>query len=763
MKNKKILLSLVTLSLVGCNKQVEPIQPRIERINSDVTSTEITISRDVLEDKLLGGIIGHAIGLGTGWEFNIITGTVGSQNTPASNRPAWDEYIDLYQADWTEGPWLAMPNLLWAWCGGSIGSERYDAKHPEVARIYPFESARVSYDYCYVDDDYFIDYFNEYIFDNYGINVSSQQIYDAWMNCTIKDVGGGFGAMNNMQSTNFAPPYSGRLEYGNNWYWGTESWIENDILGINFPYMPVTSAYYADMFSQAQGASDTAELAKILAVAGSLMYQVNENYTFQEAFEDALEICGKDTREYDMYQFVKEKYNEQLAKESVGEVTRDEFGLLPWRECCLDIYNHRVDYSVTDNSMVAINAMFGFIAMGVIFGENDFTKTTIPVALAGLDGDCSTASIVGLLGTAYGYSNFPEDAKKFLNKDSRYINDINNFCAITQNYPTEETMGDIFDRSLKVTLGQIEANGGSYTDETVTIKQEPIIKQQAFIKNYDFTQPVKDNWEYTGDVNDISFNGVPYSHTGQYSLQIETENVNKFYQVVDNLEVGHEYKFSFYYTALPDTTLTVYAKGDAEYSNQFIDTLQNKSKFSKAELTFVADKTTMELGFKTFDGFSTYLVDDFRVQDMSMFNKHVFTYEAEKCRLTLGEFGSSSVSEMIVKDSNASNGKMIKLAQGDIFEIPLKGKNNVYTIRVHYNLPYSDMGSLEITLGGIRQSVLPVCPNGMDSKINIDTFMEFNISIESEGTYALQFLNYSFFNVFIDFVEVFDGILNRVM
>ena len=119
-----------------------------------------------------------------------------------------------------------------------------------------------------------------------------------------------------------------------------------------------------------------------------------------------------------------------------------------------------------------------YVAIGMLYGQGDFTRSIDIAARCGQDADCNPATVGGVLGVMLGYDNIPE----FWLKPLREI-EKENF----EN--TDMSLDKAYGWSLKHALGVIELAGGKTEGTDVTI---PLVepKPVAFEQNFKNTFPV---------------------------------------------------------------------------------------------------------------------------------------------------------------------------------------------------------------------------------------------------------------------------------
>ncbi len=107
-----------------------------------------------------------------------------------------------------------------------------------------------------------------------------------------------------------------------------------------------------------------------------------------------------------------------------------------------------------------IDAMINsaYVILGLLYGDGDFSRTIDIATRCGQDSDCNPASAAGILGTVIGYSNIPQEWIVPLQKAEDMT-----FAYIPY------TLNDTYKMSFNHALQVISSEGGSVTDDEVTI------------------------------------------------------------------------------------------------------------------------------------------------------------------------------------------------------------------------------------------------------------------------------------------------------
>lgn len=163
-----------------------------------------------------------------------------------------------------------------------------------------------------------------------------------------------------------------------------------------------------------------------------------------------------------------------------------------------------------------------YVLIGLLYGQGDFDKTMDISMRCGQDSDCNPATAAGILGTMLGYSKIPE---KWM-KSVREVEDMN-FAY------TDISLNKTYDMSLRQALEVIRLNGGTVTDNDVTIKyQQPeaVRLEQSFPNHYptnrlslhqDLNQPVTINFSGKGIVASYSLSSTNEDYVAEVEVTID--------------------------------------------------------------------------------------------------------------------------------------------------------------------------------------------------------------------------------------------------
>jgi hypothetical protein len=102
-----------------------------------------------------------------------------------------------------------------------------------------------------------------------------------------------------------------------------------------------------------------------------------------------------------------------------------------------------------------------YIALGLLYGKEDFVKTIEIATRAGQDSDCNPSNAAGILGVMLGYEAIPMGWKAGIEKIQ---NEKFNF--------TNYSFNDIVDSTLVRAIKMVERNGGRSDGERLFVKQQ---------------------------------------------------------------------------------------------------------------------------------------------------------------------------------------------------------------------------------------------------------------------------------------------------
>lgn len=141
-----------------------------------------------------------------------------------------------------------------------------------------------------------------------------------------------------------------------------------------------------------------------------------------------------------------------------------------------------------------------YVAIGMLYGNGDFTRSVDIATRCGQDADCNPATVGGVLGVMLGYDKIPD----FWLKPLQEIENDN-----FEN--TEVSLAKAYTWSFNHALAMIEKQGGKTTGEEVTIplsKPVPVAFEQNFEKTF-LVERSKVDKSFTDEIT-LEFTGNGY-------------------------------------------------------------------------------------------------------------------------------------------------------------------------------------------------------------------------------------------------------------
>ena len=742
-----------------------------EGANTRDYSSVKTLTTTEIKNKVLGGWLGHVYGLGSGFEYVIARNKEGTYlygNADTQNATSGDATISYTGTAGTikglyfDNSIIGLDDTYFesggAVCTGSLGSNK---THGHLA---PISEPRVIQGNVFSDDDINVDVLNQFIFRDYGPLLSNSDLTNAWNFYDVVDLGGGKYAQQVIDS-GYIAPFTGTAQYGNEAYWNTEGWIENETLGFLFPYMYESCASYADMFTHLQSDGDTCNLGVLSALMYSLAYEYDDTKVIMEK---AFNYLPHSNMLYEMYQYVKSCYEaDKAASKDLDKA---------WRNTCLGVANRYalVMNHCGDNDRVgySINACAGMIFTALFYGENDFRQSLKIVSLCGLDGDCTAATVGGLLGIMKGYDALPNNYKNFLNKDSYYCNvtplnkgskdghidqcafrDYVDFGYMNQHFPNYVTFNDLANLTVENVIKLTKSFGGTVTGSNVNILKQPVrnASNSITINNYSFEDGTTEGWSFRGE-SGASLNvveAISECHLGKHCGVINlgeitdtSNNVGTAYQTL-SLTKGNTYTYSIWVKGGADREAHLFAKDSN--GTQFKSIVNNKgdsNAYAKMSFTFTATSESMEVGIdypKSYAdaGSNIIYIDDAQIVDVSI-NKqkiHRKGYEFE-------EVTYEGATEK--KGSHFSNDIALKFDSDYVPEaiIDFDGVNRIQTFRIYYYNLEEDFAKLAISVDDNLICYADLLPTGIVDEYSASNYFDFTIYIgEGKHSISLQLID----------------------
>lgn len=170
-----------------------------------------------------------------------------------------------------------------------------------------------------------------------------------------------------------------------------------------------------------------------------------------------------------------------------------------------------------------------YVIIGLLYGNGDFGRTIDISMRCGQDSDCNPASAGGILATAIGYDNIPEEWLTPLRKaeDLKFAY-------------TSSSLNDTYRMSYSHALQLIEREGGKVGKNKIVIKcQQPeaVRFEQSFpnikpIKRMHYTAEMLDSPSFEEECQGVILRGVVQSEDSNYVAEVEISIDGKVAEVV---------------------------------------------------------------------------------------------------------------------------------------------------------------------------------------------------------------------------------------
>jgi len=263
--------------------------------------------------------------------------------------------------------------------------------------------------------------------------------------------------------------------------------IESDFAGLMSPGMPNTASQISDKIGHIMNYGDGWYGGVYMGAMYALAFTSND---IQFIVREGLKTIPQQSRFYKVIQDV---------------ITWHKKYPNDWKQTWFEIERkYTEDIGCPDGVFVPFNidatVNAAYVALGLLYGNGDYTKTMDITTRAGQDSDCNPSSAGGILGTMLGYKKIPEFWKMGLKEaepiDFKY---------------TTISLNDVYELGMKHALQNIQRNGGQIQgDHVLIVSQQPVpVKfEQSFEGHHPIEKiEIKKSWadEFTFDFEGIGF------------------------------------------------------------------------------------------------------------------------------------------------------------------------------------------------------------------------------------------------------------------
>ncbi len=412
------------------------------------------------------------------------------------------------------------------------------------------------------DDDTDIEYVYSHLMDQHQTNMlTGQQIRDGWllhMNPTFIWVSDkkAWDLMNDGYTT----PQTGMLAL-NDLALMIDAQLTTEIFGVYAPGMPDMAMKMADLPIRTVATGYAAHAAQYFMLLYCLASDVDTSLSRKDQVlwlaDEVRKYIPDTSKSADIYDFVKVDYLANSNKDD-WESTRDKIYDRYQLNAASNGFRYQTWYESSVNFAAGI--------MALLYGEGDYKKTVKIGTLSGWDSDNSTATLGGLLGFMYGYSDLVAEFVGTSFSDRYWINRTRDNMPdyLPSDSDAEDTftmlanrMLDTIDIAIEDAGGTVDANSNEWllpvASSATALEQNPLcLEMQQSANNRvrelggtvtpEANVPVSSDIEKMADGFEHNFKGDEWwpsgdpwyystQQTGNHSGEIQTLSVTYDRQV----------------------------------------------------------------------------------------------------------------------------------------------------------------------------------------------------------------------------------------
>lgn len=540
-------------------------------------------------------------------------------------------------------------------------------------------------------------------------------------------------------------------------HWCTEPYIENETLGFNAPAMPRRGVELTDKIASLSGEYDSLEWAKLLVAMYSLSYVEDD---IRVIMDKAMNYIQENSWPYKVYLKVKELYAQNPDD---------------WRAALPHILRMHRNVHKIDSIKASPDINNGILLLAMQFGQNDYDETMKIASLCNNDGDCTAASIGGIVGLVKGMAGTPEVVLTDLYNDGKgiFVNDlVSGFqTCIMNDYPEEQLLTDIVKQYQSNAEDQIILMGGKVDKDNYYIPVEPTGRRSSlYVENYDFesgTLEGFEKWSPSCDTSLIYPEMDKHTHSGDWKAVVNTSpeiTEGKLYTTLNGLVDGATYRVTAYLTSPVGAQARLYADNfdtRTEDDYRYMGIGANLDRWASVTLDFRAWGGSAEIGLHVLnpEGKDNYwgAIDDIFVTEITPHTVYK-SFEAE------GDPNISTNAPVANSDS-ASGGQYVNMEKsGDYIEISglEVNKTGEYNLEIFYSNTGKTLAGQKLYVNGVEQAIAYFPPSGDRTEFSrnrIDLPVDLKkgsntvklLNFEMETYMAIDYVNLSgFSNLYYD-------------
>lgn len=334
-------------------------------------------------------------------------------------------------------------------------------------------------------DDIYTDLNFVKAFEKHGLNASSDSIAHHWSNTAYHLAHANQASRYNILN-GIMPPASGFWK-NNPHADDIDFQIEADFIGLMAPGMVNAATDIADRVGHVMNSGDGWYGGVFVSAMYSLAF-VSDDPVY--IVEQAIQTIPAGTKFHDCIADVI-KWHKQYPND--------------WKQTWFEVQKKwNLDVGCPKGAFLGFNIdakiNSAYVAIGMLYGNGDFTRSVDIATRCGQDADCNPATVGGVLGVMLGYDKIPD----FWLKPLQEIENDN-----FEN--TEVSLAKAYTWSFNHALAMIEKQGGKTTGEEVTIplsKPVPVAFEQNFEKTF-LVERSKVDKSFTDEIT-LEFTGNGY-------------------------------------------------------------------------------------------------------------------------------------------------------------------------------------------------------------------------------------------------------------
>lgn len=334
-------------------------------------------------------------------------------------------------------------------------------------------------------DDIYTDLNFVKAFEKHGLNASSDSIAHHWSNTAYHLAHANQASRYNILN-GIMPPASGFWK-NNPHADDIDFQIEADFIGLMAPGMVNAATDIADRVGHVMNSGDGWYGGVFVSAMYSLAF-VSDDPVY--IVEQAIQTIPAGTKFHDCIADVI-KWHKQYPND--------------WKQTWFEVQKKwNLDVGCPKGAFLGFNIdakiNSAYVAIGMLYGNGDFTRSVDIATRCGQDADCNPATVGGVLGVMLGYDKIPD----FWLKPLQEIENDN-----FEN--TDVSLAKAYTWSFNHALAMIEKQGGKTTGEEVTIplsKPVPVAFEQNFEKTF-LVERSKVDKSFTDEIT-LEFTGNGY-------------------------------------------------------------------------------------------------------------------------------------------------------------------------------------------------------------------------------------------------------------